>query len=256
MKKFLIPLLALLLLAILPAAAECPVTLTEPLSGVYTWPEGSTEADALYVYRYSYPQVTGDETLAMHINSTYTYAAEDALGFEVPMLASGMQPGDPQKVVDVSYRVTCANADYLSIAVTKRVSVAGTVTEVVSGHVFSLRGSGAGRIVSLPVFIGLLDAEETDEWLMTRQTNKADKIVRDMVWNRIQQGVADPREGQPRYYDDLTFEELEASFYPEEDFFLTEEGEPCFYFQPGMIAPEEDGMPLFVITLWELEDEM
>lgn len=255
MKKIVLPLLALLLLA-LPALAESPLELAEPLQGVYTWPEGSAESDALYVYRYRYPQIAGESELAMHINSTYTYAVEDALGFEVPMLASGMLSGDPQKVVEIDYRITCMNEDYLSVVIVKRVTVDGTATEVTSGHVFALKGSAAGRIINLPVLLGLLDPEETDEWLLTRQTNKADKLVRDLVWTRIQRSLAAPEEGDPHYYDDLTYEELEAGFYPEEDFYLTEDGEPCFYFQPGTIAPEEDGLVTFVITRWELEDEM
>ena len=248
MKKILIALLALLLC--LPALAECPITLDEPLSGVYVWPEGSTEADALYVYRYRYPQAAGDSEVALHLNTTYAYSLEDALGFEVPMLASCMQPGDPQKIVEIDYAVTHASEEYLSFAITKQVSVGGEATQVVSGHVFALTGPGAGRIVNLPVFLGLLDAEETDEWLLTRQTNKADRIIREMVWNMIQSGGS-----EAGYYDDLTYEELEASFYPEEDYCLTESGDLCFYFQPGSIAPEEMGLQTFEIPLWLVLDE-
>lgn len=251
MKRLFFPLLLMLLLA-LPAAADTPIELADPLQGVYTFPEGSAEADALYVYRYSYPQIAGDSDLALHINTTYAYAVEDALGFEVPMLASGMQEGEPQKLVEIDYEVTCLNADYLSILIRKCVTVDGMATEVYSGHVFALTGSGAGRIINLPVFLGLLDAEETDEWLLTRQTNKADKVVRELVWWLLQS------ENAPLFglYDDLTFEELEAGFYPEEDFFLTETGAPCFYFQPGAIAPEEEGLKTFAFPLHWLLDEL
>lgn len=253
MKRLYAVLLLFLLTAfLLPATAQCPVEFTEPLEGLYTYPEGSTEADALYVYRYRYPQIAGDSDLALHINTTYSYAVEDALGFEVPMLATDMQPGDAQKIVNIDYTVTCATSEYLSIVVTKRVSVGNETTEVISGHVFALTGSGAGRIINLPVYLGLLDAEETDEWLLTRQTNKADKVVREMIWDLIRNDNGE----HPDLYDDLTFEELEAGFYPEEDFYLTEAGEPCFYFQPGTAAPEETGPVTFTIPLWMLLDEM
>ncbi len=249
MKKLFIFLLFLLLT--LPALAEGPVEMADPLTGVYTWPEGSNETEARYIYRYSYPQLAGDSELALHFNTTYAYAVDDALGFEVPMLASSLLPDDPQKVVDISFDVTCTTAEYLSVRITKRVTVAGDTTQVVSGHVFALTGPGAGRITNLPVYMGLLAVEETDEWLLTRQTNKADKLVRTLIWAEIASAGADGI-----YYDDLTFEEVEASFYPEEDFFLTGEGDLCFYFQPGTIAPEEEGLITFTFPLWLLLDEL
>ncbi|MBQ2954782.1 MAG: DUF3298 domain-containing protein [Clostridia bacterium] len=252
MKRFLIPLLALFMLALLPAMAEqATVTLAEPLQGVYTWPEGSTEADALYVYRYSYPQLEGDSDVAQLINETYRYAVDDALGFEVPMLASGMTPGDPQKVVSIRHEITCHTAEHLSVCIIKEVAVGGESITVVSGHVFSLKGSNAGRITNLPVYMGLLDADETDEWLITRQTAKADKLVRSLVWAQMEaEGAA------MGLYDDLTYEEVEAGFYPEEDFYLTAEGDVCFYFQAGVVAPEEQGLITFTFPMWYLLDEL
>lgn len=251
MKRFLIFLLALLMLAPLPAMAEEAIVLGEPLAGVYTWPEGSPEAAALYVYRYSYPQLEGMGEIAQLFNETYRYTVEDALGFEVPMLASGMSPDDPQKVVSIRHEITCQNDDYLSVMIVKEVTVADQTVQVVSGHVFSLRGNNAGRITSLPVYMDLLDANETDDWYITRQTNKADKLVRGIVWDKIQTDGA-----AMGLYDDLTYEEIEATFYPEEDFFLTAEGDVCFFFQAGLIAPEEQGLITFTFPLWYLLDEL
>ena len=251
MKRLLLPLLLIMLMLLaLPALAESPAELGEPLQGVYTWPEGIAEDDALYVYRYCYPQLAGESDLAMHFNSTYAYTVEDALGFEVPMLASDMQEGDPQKVVEITYEITCMNADYLSVLICKTVTVDGESTAVYAGHVFALTGSGAGRIINLPIYLGLLDAAETDEWLLTRQTNKADKLVRELIWDKIEASLGNP------CYDDLTYEEIEAGFYPEEDFYLDGNGEPVFYFQPGAIAPEEEGLVTFPHPLDDLLDEL
>ena len=250
MKHTLLSLLLALAICLVPALAEdAPVTFAEDITGVYVYPENSTEADAQYVYRYCYPQLAGDSDLAMMFNTTYSYAAEDALGFEAPMQASDLQPGDPQKNVDVSYEITCLQEDYLSVKIIKRTVMGDDTTLVISGHVFPLTSSGAGKITNLPTLLGLLDVQETDEWLQTRQTNKADRVARELVWNKLQTG------GYP-LWEDLTFEEFEASFYPEEDFYLAENGDIVFFFQPGVIAPEEHGELQVPLTRWELEDEM
>jgi len=250
--KHILSLLLILTLLALPACAEAPLTFAPDLAGEYLYPEGSTAEDALYIYRYRYPQIAGESDVAMHINTTYAYTAEDALGFEAPMLASEMQPGDPQKVVDVSYEITCLTEEHLSLRIRKSVTVAGMETIATSGHVIALTGSGAGQIVNLPVFLGILSASETDEWLMNRQTARINQCTREMVWERLQAANGDAY----TLYDDLTREEFEASFYPEEDFFLTEEGHLCFFLQAGVVAPEENGEIHVVITVEELLDEM
>ena len=62
-------------------------------------------------------------------------------------------------------------------------------------------------------------------------------------------------EGSP-IYEDLTFEEFEWCFYPEEDFYLDAEGNFVFFLQENMIAPAEDGQFFYTITLDELLDEI
>ena len=57
-------------------------------------------------------------------------------------------------------------------------------------------------------------------------------------------------------FDDLTREELEAQFYPEEDFYLDENGNPVFYVQPSYIASSAEGVLTFPFTLEELLDEL
>ena len=55
-------LILLLAMTLLPMAglAESPIAFTDDLTGVYTWPEGASEEEASYVYRYSYPQVASN----------------------------------------------------------------------------------------------------------------------------------------------------------------------------------------------------
>ena len=246
MMKFLLSLLLALTLT-MPAMAE--FVLTDDLTGVYTYPEGSTEQDALYVYRYRYPQLAGDSEAAMLLNTTYAYTAADALAFEAPMLASELTEDDPQQVVDVSYQVTCQSEEYLSFCITKTVTFGDSVTTVATGHVFSLQGDRIGTIISLPHLLGILDGTETDEWYQERQTAKATRCARELVWDALD-SMDLP------LYDDLTFEEFEAGFYPEEDFYLNKTGDPVFYLLPGSVCPPEEGEVLVTIPLDVLLDEI
>lgn len=252
MKKLISILLSLLVfLTVLPAYAE-EIIFTDDLAGVYCYPEDADEASARYVYRYRYPQLAGDSDLALTINNIYQYAVSDMLVFEAPMQATEVREGS-QKVVSVDYEITCQNADYLSVRITKTVTLDGYVSSVISGHVFSLTGSSAGDITSLPYMLGLLKASDTDEWLLNRQTAKADNCVRQMIWEVIEGQMV---RGDTGIYPDMTREEFDAGFYPEEDFYLNEDGDFVFFFQQGSIAEEEQGVLLYTITMEDLLDEL
>ena len=51
-------------------------------------------------------------------------------------------------------------------------------------------------------------------------------------------------------------EELEAAFYPEEDFYLDENGDPVFYLLENTVALPEAGILLVPISLETLLDEL
>lgn len=245
----------LLVMCLLPlcAAAEGPVTFADDLTGVYTYPEGASYEEARYVYTYRYPQLTADRDIAVMINDVYAYAVSDALGFEAPIQGSAVGEGDPQKRVDITYTLTCLTDEHLSFLISKRTVGGSYDRTVITGHVYALTGSSAGRVISLPYYLGLLDEDDTEEWYQTRQTNKADACVRDMVWEKLLEMEQD---GLIDLYDDLTFEELEAGFYPEEDFYLNEAGDPVFYLLAGSVAPQEAGDVLVTISLEDLLDEI
>jgi len=248
-------LILLLALTLLPACgmAEAPLTFADDLTGVYTWPEDSEEADASYVYRYAYPQVAGDSELALTINEVFRYEADDAVGFECPMNGSSHDAALGQMVVNISYDVVHLSEEFLSVRVDKQVSVGGTVSSVVKGYSFMLTGVEAGTVTSLPYLLGVIAPEETDEWYLDRQTAKADACAREMVWVLIEKDMK--AEGSP-IYEDLTYEEFEWGFYPEEDFFLDQEGSFVFFIQEGMIAPAEAGQFFYTITLDDMLDEI
>ena len=106
---------------------------------------------------------------------------------------------------------------------------------------------------SLPFLLGILDRQENDEWLIQRQTAKVDTCVREMVWAQIEKAM---RQEGSAIYPDMTYEEFEQYFYPEEEFHLNEAGDLVFFITEGIIAPQEAGHFFFTITMEELLDEI
>lgn len=250
--RYLLPLLLLMMLT-LSALAE-KYEFADDLTGEYLYPAGSDESTATYIYRYRYPQLSGDDEIAAMFNTTYAYTADDTLAFEAPMNA-GLTDGAAQAtIIDVTYEVTCQTADYLSILITKHTKRPDSESTTISGHVFALTGSRAGEIISLPYMLGILTQDgKVDTWLQDRQTAKADNCVRELVWAEIERMM---KSGDVPFYDGLTFEELEAAFYPEEDFYLDENGDPVFYLLENTVALPEAGILLVPISLETLLDEL
>lgn len=248
-------LILLMMLTLVPFAgtAETPLTFAEDISGVYTWPEGASTDDASYVYRYRYPQLAGESELAMTFNYIYQYEESDALGFECPMTGSDHDPVLGQMVVDISYEIVHQSDDYLSIRINKVVQVGESVSNILKAHTFTLQGDNAGTITALPYLLGIMKEGETDEWYIERQTAKADACAREMVWALVEQAM---KAENSLIYEDMTFEELECGFYPEEDFFLDAKGNLVFFLQENMIAPQEAGPFFFTISLDNLLDEI
>ena len=168
---------------------------------------------------------------------------------------AGLTDGAAQAtIIDVTYEVTCQTADYLSILITKHTKRPDSESTTISGHVFALTGSRAGEIISLPYLLGILTQDgKVDTWLQDRQTAKADNCVRELVWAEIERMM---KSGDVPFYDGLTFEELEAAFYPEEDFYLDENGDPMFYLLENTVALPEAGILLVPISLETLLDEL
>lgn len=252
MFRLLILLTALTLLPI-TGMAEAPLTFSDDLTGLYTWPEGSSAEDAAYVYRCAYPQIAGDSDVAMTINNVFSYELTDALGFECPMIGSSHDPQLGQMQVSITSEVTHLSSETLSVRIDKTVTVGQDVSRIIKAFTFNLTGAKAGTVTSLPFLLDVIKQGETDEWLINRQTAKVDECARDMVWTLIER---DMKKEDSAIYDDLTLEEFEWGFYPEEDFFLDAEGNFVFFVQENIIAPTEAGQFFYTITLDELLDEI
>ncbi len=227
----------------LPALAE-PLSLGQDLQAEI---REELNDHAAYIYRYSYPQVDPEEPAAELINSFYQYEAEDAEGFGIPMNADYYRTLDPKEdiLVEITYEVTCNNEDFFSVLLHTRQEELNTW----SGHTFSRKDIKPGSSVALPYLLGILNTGETDPWLQDRQTAKADALVREMMWDYLQ--------GLPEgtLYEDFEKEQLEYGFFPEEDFYLDETGNPVFYLQPGF-AGEGGSLITFPLSIEEIMDEM
>ncbi len=251
--RFLLLLVLLTSLLTLSALAD-GYQFSADLTGEYIYPEGADESTATYIYRFRYPQLFGDDQVATMFNTTYTYTAEDTLAFEAPMNAGLTDGAESATVVNVTYEVTCQTTGYLSILVTKHVQRPSSESTTITGHVFALTGSRSGEIISLPYLLGILTQEDkTDTWLEERQTAKADNLVRNLVWEQLTEWM---EEGEIAFYDDLTFDVLEAVFYPEEDFYLDADGNPVFYLLENTVARSEAGILLVPISMETLLDEL
>lgn len=58
------------------------------------------------------------------------------------------------------------------------------------------------------------------------------------------------------YLPDISYDLFQDMFFPEEDFYLDETGNPVFFVQPGILTPEEDGVLLFPVSLEFILDEI
>ena len=254
MKKQIRRVLALCLALCLPVMSAQALEVTDWLTAVCCYPEGSTEADATYVYRYSLPVFGGDEEAVEAINEVYAYEAEYIETFTVPINGDMYGTGSTQYFTELTTEVTCLSEDFLSVKLMySEHTDEGSQTSHVAGHVFALKGSKAGTVISLPYMLGVLDMDEDDEWLTERQTNKCDTCVRGLVWEQLQE-LAD--DGTLELYDDADEEYFEGVFYPEEDFYLTEDGSVTFFLQPDTVCPEKYGTLTFTFTVEDLLDEL
>lgn len=250
MKK-LISLTMALALGISAAVADS-LPLAEDLRGevILPYEEGNAEGGS-FTYSYTYPAVSPEHPDAAIVNTFFEYEISDTINFRAPMDAENWAHTGENVHKSVSYEVTCNNDDYFSVLVRVTETTPEDTFETFAGNTFSRTEQRPGYTTTLPQILGILSSYESDTWLQERQTAKADAYVRAMIWEHIEENP----DGLP-FYDDLAEEDLEYIFYPEEDFYLDENGNPVFFLQPGDAAPTEAGLMTFPLTLEDILDEM
>ena len=251
MKRVLSVLLLLSLLA-LPALAD-PLPLLEGYTAEIAQPYDENDPSAgTFIYRCSYPHADDSSAGGSEINAFYEYLMNDTLDNYIPLLQDAYEGYDSSMVV--TYTVTCNNDEYFSVLIRTDRDNPDLRLTTWEGHVFSRTKGSPGQTYTLPKVLGILSANENDEWLQNRQTNKADSLIREMVWDLI--GDDEAGIGFP---DDLTEEKLSSIFFPEEDFYLDGDGEPVFYLQPADVfddVPEGTELITFHIPLEDILDEL
>ena len=246
MKRLTAILLALVLLWA-QAAAEPLALLDDYVQDVVMPYDENDPSAGRFEYSYRYPHVDENAEGGAEINVFYEELATYTDSFTIPMNMDAWEDGD--NLTTITYEVTCNNDDYFSVLVkTERRSPEQSYA-CWEGHVFSRKNGSPGLTWTLPKLLGILDGAESDTWLQERQTARADALVVSLVFSRL-------RETCENVWEDLTEEELSHMFFPEENFYLDEAGQPVFFLQPGLAAPEEEGLLTFPLSLEEILDEL
>ena len=256
MRKHFTCLLALFLtlLLALPALADS-IQLSADLTGTAVYPYDRSSPDGpAYTCTWCYPSVDPSEVCAEGINTFYAYLITDTNEFGNPITADDLFARgvtDPSWS-NITYTLTCNNGEYFSLYLVNESEIEGFHDKIWSAHTFSAEDT-SGTTVNLPKLLGLLSTSDAnDTWLEDRQTRKAEELVRELVWEQIELSAED---GLFDLYPDVDEELLAMIFWPEEDFWLDENGDPVFFIQPGRIADESFGLLTFPIPLETLTDE-
>ena len=94
---------ALILALCLPVIVSAePVLLDEPRTGTFFFPEDADEDHAVYMYRYSFPSVSGDTAFAEGVNTFFSDYLEDAAAFTVPINGESIESTDEVSTTDIS----------------------------------------------------------------------------------------------------------------------------------------------------------
>lgn len=253
-KKLLI--LFFVFLTVISVSSAEGLKLTDDFFGEEVYPYSSEMPDGpSYTYSYRYPRIDGSEACADEINGFYDYLISDALNFSNPMMADDLcQAGiGTFSFTDISYTLHCNNGQYFSLLLQKHSMIDGYDDLIYEGHTFRTAGGDPGSTVSLPYLLGLLETEDNnDTWLQDRQTLKAEELTRELVWEAVGAAVAG---GRLELVPEIDFDYFSEIFYPEEDFYLDENGDPVFFIQPGRIADYSYGLLEYPIALETLLDE-
>ena len=251
MKRILTVLLVLSLLAA-PALAD-PIALLGDYSEEIVEPYDEDDPSCgVFTYIYHIPHVDEDAKGGAGINAFYEYYIDNDLDYDIQRNLDVFEGSDSTTVI--TYTVTCNSDDYFSVLLRKEEDNPDLTRVIWTGNVFIRANGDTGRTSTLPQLLGLLSATENEEVVENYQTRKTNDLVRDMVWDMIEES----RE-ESGFSGDFTRETLSRVFFPDEEYYLDENGDPVFYLQPDEVydeVPEGADLIRFPIPLEDLLDEL
>jgi len=248
MKRFLCLLFAFCLLAPVALAEAADIAMeASSLTGEQYYPAGSNAETAAYVFRYAYPQFSGQANGIPEINAYYASLASDMVSTVMPETVAGMDDlpaqGSPPYYTQISYRITANTSDYVSVLLTSQQFSGNNEEEDWTANVFARSGVYTGQTVSLSQAMGL---EQEDG---VNGDSYAAELAYRLIWQIILQEQSTQRR---EYFPELTQADLEKVFSPESDFYLDEDGNIVFFIQSGEIASEVEGILTYPFSIAEL----
>lgn len=247
MKRMLCLLAILCLLA--PAALAQGAVETQTLTGEVFYPQGSDAQTATYIFRYRYPQFDAQTPADQALNVYFASLAEDTSTTAIPAMLENIdvqpEPGMPAFYTQLDFQITANTEDYVSVLLTSQQYAGNADAESWTSTVFARSGVYAGQQISLSQVMGLEPGDDAG----SSKISLASKLAYRLIWDIIQQQKAMLARD---YYAELTQDDLQRLFDPENDFYLDEDDQIVFFLQSGTVASEVEGIITFPFMRAEL----
>lgn len=247
-----IALLVLVLSMILSCALAAPLEAAPGFEGAVYFPEGSDESTASYRFMYRFPQVVAQSEADEAINAFFSYQLNDALMFSAPLHAEGAEE-NAGAYTQIAYQITCNDDEYFSVLFSQEQFQGAASNNNWTAFTFFRQGENAGEPVSLANILGLSNPLENDGLGYERSTEQSSVLVYDLIWEIIEEKM---QNGEGDFFEGLTKADLEAEFYPENDFYMDQDRNLVFFIQPAMIATSAAGILTFPFSIDELLSEL
>ena len=240
----------LVMLAVLPIGALAQgLELAEGIRGMQVYPQGASEEQAAYLFRYEYPQFAVQSPPDEAINAYYRAICEDMGQLPIPQSVAEMlemrQTGEPAYYTAVTYQIMANTAEYLSVTLTSQQFLGYSESDRIEGNVFARDGVYAGQMVTLSQVMGM--EEEGGE--LDANASYASQLVYKLVWQIMMEQQASQ---QKDFFEGLAQADLEAVFSPEMDFYLDGDHNLVFFIQAGGVAGEVEGILTYPFSRAEL----